>query len=89
MDMHEPFRQAVQMCLPRAKIVVDKFHVIAHVNQALGKVQTKLQSKESKKGKWLLFHSRYLMLREAESLTPEESLDDFYPAILTFNKAIA
>jgi len=30
MDMHEPFRQAVQMCLPRANIVVDKFHVIAH-----------------------------------------------------------
>jgi transposase len=23
MDMHEPFRQAVQMCLPQAKIVVD------------------------------------------------------------------
>jgi transposase len=74
MDMHEPFRQAAQMCLPRAKIVVDKFHVIVHVNQALDKVRTRLQSKESEGRKWLLFHSRYLMLRRAESLTPEEQL---------------
>jgi transposase len=74
MDMHEPFRQAVQMCLPRAKIVVDKFHVIVHVNQALDKVRTRLQSKESKGRRWLLFHSRYLVLRKAESLTPEEQM---------------
>lgn len=25
LDMHKPFRQAVQMCLPKAKNVVDKF----------------------------------------------------------------
>ena len=30
MDMHEPFRQAVQMCLPQAKVVADKFHLIRH-----------------------------------------------------------
>jgi transposase len=28
MDMHDPFRQAVQMCLPQAKVVVDKFHMV-------------------------------------------------------------
>lgn len=71
MDMHEPFRQAVQMCLPKANIVVDKFHVITHINQALDKVRTRLQSKESKGRRWLLFHSRYLLLRKAESLSPE------------------
>ena len=31
MDMHEPFRQAVQMCLPQAKVVVDKFHLIKKI----------------------------------------------------------
>jgi transposase len=35
MDMHEPFRQAVQMCLPCAKVVVDKFHLVRHINDAL------------------------------------------------------
>ena len=86
MDMHEPFRQAVQMCLPKTKIVVDKFHVIIHVNQALDKVRTRLQSKESKGRKWLLFHNRYLLLRKAESLSPEDQskldrLLSFYPEL--------
>ena len=87
MDMHEPFRQAVQMCLPKANIVVDKFHVIVHVNQALDKVRTRLQSKESKGKRWLLFHSRYLLLRRAESLNYEEQLRldrlfSFYPELV-------
>jgi len=74
MDMHEPFRQAVQMCLPRANIVVDKFHVIVHVNQALDKVRTRLQVKESEGRRRFLFHNRYLLLRKAESLNYEEQL---------------
>ena len=43
MDMHEAFRQAVRMCLPQAKVVVDKFHLIRHINRALDKVRTRLQ----------------------------------------------
>jgi len=42
MDMHEPFRQAVKMCLPQVKVVVDKFHLIRHVNRALDKVRSRL-----------------------------------------------
>lgn len=74
MDMHEPFRQAVQICLPKANIVVGKFHVISHINQALDKVHTRLQNKESKGRRRLLFHDRYPLLRKAESLGPEEQL---------------
>jgi transposase len=86
MDMHEPFRQAVQMCLPKANIVADKFHVISRVNQALDKVRTRLQSKEERGRRWLLFHSRYLLLRKAESLNAEEQvklsrLFNFYPEL--------
>ena len=43
MDMHEPFRQAAEWCLPQAKVVVDKFHVLMHVNRALDQVRTSLQ----------------------------------------------
>lgn len=35
-----PFRQAVEMCLPQAQVVVDKFHVLLHVNRALNQVRT-------------------------------------------------
>ncbi len=72
MDMHEPFRQAVQMCLPGANIVVDKFHVITHVNRALDRVRTRLESKETRGSRGLLFRNRYLLLRKAESLSAEE-----------------
>ena len=69
MDMHEPFRQAVEMCLPQAKIVTDKFHVLMHMNRALDQVRTSLQPKLGKKGE--LFRSRYLLLTGVERLTPE------------------
>ena len=39
MDLAEPYRQAVQMVLPDAAIVADKFHVIALGQQALRKVR--------------------------------------------------
>ena len=50
MNMHEPFRHAVQMCLPQAKVVVDKFHLIRHINGALDKVRSRLQG-GSERGK--------------------------------------
>jgi len=69
MDMHEPFRQAVELCLPRAKVVADKFHLLMHVHRALDQVRTSLQPQRGKKGE--LFRSRYLLLTGAERLTPE------------------
>jgi len=42
MDMHESFRQAVQMSLPQAKVVVDRFHLIRHINGALDKMRSRL-----------------------------------------------
>jgi transposase len=68
MDMHEPFRQAVQMSLPQAKIVADRFHFIRHINGALDKVRSRLQG-GSKRGKRRdLFRSRYTLLKGAERL---------------------
>ena len=72
MDMHEPFRQAVRMCLPQAKVVVDKFHLIRHINGALDKARSRLQG-GSKKGKRRdLFKSRYTLLKGAERLSDWE-----------------
>jgi len=74
MDMHESFRQAVQMCLPRAKIVVDKFHLIRHINDALDKVRSRLQGGSRRDKRRDLFHSRYTLLKGAERLTDGERL---------------
>jgi transposase len=69
MDMHEPFRQAVELCLPQASVVVDKFHVLMHVHRALDQVRTSLQPEKGKKGE--LFRARYLLLSGRERLTAE------------------
>jgi len=67
MDMHEPFREAVQMCLPRAKVVADKFHVIRHVNGIMDAVRARLQgSRKRKTGE--LFKRRYSLLKAVEKL---------------------
>ena len=70
MDMHEPFRQAVELCLPQARVIVDKFHVLLHVHRALDQVRTSLQPQRGKKGE--LFRARYLLLKAVERLTPDQ-----------------
>jgi len=69
MDMHEPFRQAVELCLPQAKVVADKFHVLMHVHRALDQVRTSLQPQKGRKGE--LFQARWLLLTAVERLTWE------------------
>jgi transposase len=70
MDMHEPFRQAVALCLPRAKVVVDKFHVLSHVHRALDQVRTGIEPRQGKRGE--LYRARYLLLKARERLTPPQ-----------------
>lgn len=72
MDMHEAFRQAVRMCLPRARIVVDKFHLVRHINGALDRVRRRLQGGNRRGRKQDLFKSRYTLLKGAERLTDWE-----------------
>lgn len=70
MDMHEPYRQAVALCLPRAKVVVDKFHVLSHVHRALDQVRTGVEPRQGKRGE--LYHARYLFQTARERLTPSQ-----------------
>jgi len=72
MDMHEPFRQAVQMCLPQAKVVVDKFHLIRHINRAMDKVRSRLQGGSRRGKRRDLFRSRYTLLKGTERLADWE-----------------
>jgi len=68
MDMHEPFRQAIRMSLPRAEGVVDKFHFIKHVNGSVDKVRSRAQVGNNRGKKRDLFKSRYTLLKGSEKL---------------------
>ena len=70
MDMSTTFRGAVQLCLPRARIVADHFHVIQHVGKAVGKVISRWA--KSDVGKTVLEGQRHLFLRKREDLSAEE-----------------
>ncbi|MCD6299973.1 MAG: ISL3 family transposase [Dehalococcoidales bacterium] len=71
-DRHEPFRQAVQMCLPLARVVVDKFHLIRHINGALDKVRSRLQGGNRRGKRRDLFRNRYTLLKGTERLADWE-----------------
>jgi transposase len=70
MDMSTTFREAVQLCLPRARIVADHFHVIQHVGKAVNKVIGRWAKKEE--GKQALEGQRHLFLRNQEDLSAED-----------------
>ena len=71
-DMHEPYRQVVQLCCPRAKIVADKYHLIRKVNWVMDQVRIRLQRRERRGRKSPLYRKRYLLLRGAERLSEEK-----------------
>ena len=60
------------MCLPLARIVVDKFHLIRHINGALDKVRSRLQGGSRRGKRRDLFKSRYILLKGAERLADWE-----------------
>ena len=70
MDMSESFRGAVQLCLPRARIVADHFHVIQHVGKAVKSVIGRWAKKEE--GKKAKACQRHLFLRKKETLEVAE-----------------
>jgi transposase len=69
-DMSITFREAVQVCLPRARIVADHFHMIQHVGKAVNKVIGRWAKKGERKQ--ALDGQRHLFLRNKENLSAEE-----------------
>lgn len=84
MDMSRSFREAVQLCLPRACIVADHFHVIQHLEKAVKKVIGRCA--KSAEGKRALDGQVHLFLCNQEDLSGEEeqsraSLAQAFPEI--------
>jgi transposase len=58
-DMWDPFHKAVRSLFPHASIVIDQYHVIQKVSQALNQVRKQVQSEQPslKKGRFILLKS--------------------------------
>jgi transposase len=74
MDMWKPYREAVEGCLPDARIVVDKFHVVKMVNKGLDEFRKSLKADMTNAQKRQLMRDRYILLRREKDLDAKDRL---------------
>ena len=72
MDMNAQFKDVAEICFPKAKIVIDRYHVTRQAIWAMENVRKAEQKKLSEAWRKYCKHSRCLLLRPKEKLTTEE-----------------
>ena len=71
-DMWDAYQQAAEQKLPNARRVVDRFHVMKNLNDALTKARRAIQKDADEKTKELLKGCRWLLVKNRENLTAEQ-----------------
>jgi len=66
-DMSPAFKKAIDGNLPNAKITYDKFHIIAHINDAVNEVRKQEVIEEK-----ILKGTRYIFLKNEQNLTKKQ-----------------
>jgi len=74
MDMYEGYRTVVRRCFPKAKIVVDRFHVMQHVGKAVDSIRINFRRQLDFKRRNNLLGDRYLFLAGKENLSAMQKL---------------
>ena len=72
MDMSAAYREVVQLCLPRAVIVADRFHVVRRIGEAVDQVRVRLQRMPGTPHGQVLYRLRYALRRPADAWTPAQ-----------------
>jgi len=86
MDMSSAYFWAVRETLPGVKVVFDRFHVVSLMNQAIDELRRDHQAELDSLGQQTLKGSRFLLLRNYDSLEPDRKarLD----ALLSVNRPL-
>lgn len=74
LDMWRPYRDAIELVMPQATIVVDKFHVVRMANDALEKVRKKHRAMLEPKVRRQLVGDRFTLLKRPGTLKDKEQL---------------
>nr|WP_309599600.1 transposase [Paenibacillus tyrfis] len=72
MDMWQQYKDAVKAALPKATIIVDKFHIVRMANQALETIRKQLREALSPKERRGLMHDRFILLKRHKELTEQD-----------------
>lgn len=73
MDMGPAYQKSVRDCLPNADIVFDRFHVMKNYSDAIKNQRRTEFRKVNKDGKELMKGCHYLLLKNADKLTENQS----------------
>lgn len=73
MDMWRPYRDTVAAMMPKAKVIIDKFHVQRMANDALEKIRKSNRNGVDKKAKRALMQDRYVLLKRRQDLSDENA----------------
>jgi len=71
-DMWDAYHEAAAAKLPNARRVVDRFHVMKNLNDALSKARRSIQNQADEATKALLKGSRWWLVKNRENLDEEE-----------------
>lgn len=71
-DMWDPYLKSISQAAPQAKVVFDKFHVIAEYSRMIDRVRNEEARAASCSGKKIIKGSRYLLLKNEENLTDNQ-----------------
>ena len=71
-DMWSGYRYACRELIPKATVVVDKFHVIQYANNALDKVRKELKHSLCKDRTRILRNDRWVLLKNKEDLSDKD-----------------
>ena len=80
-DMSRTFRSAIREALPDCYIVIDKFHVVGVVIDALDEVRKRVQRSKAKGQKKPIYKLRYRLRKGREKLSGEE-IQQLWPILL-------
>lgn len=72
MDLWEPYALAVRACLPNARIVADRFHVMKHLNDQVTSARRAIQRTAPEAAKETLKGCRWLLVRTEADLSDTE-----------------
>jgi len=72
MDLWQPYTAAVRKYLPKAKIVYDKFHLLAEFSRVIDKIRRREFQLASQQDRSVIKGSKYLLFKHKESLSAEQ-----------------
>jgi transposase len=85
-DMWDPYLKSILEYAPQAKVVFDKFHVIAEYSRMIDRVRNEEYRAASNSGKKIIKGSRYLLLKNEEYL--KENQKERLKELLSVNEVL-